>query len=61
MAKKSKDEFQELLDEELLDPQVATAFHEEKEALRLAIKINNQLGVKSAGNALEHLEGMAGI
>ena len=40
MSKKKKDEFQEFLDEELKDPKVAAAFHEEKEALRLAIKIH---------------------
>lgn len=40
MAKKTKDEFQELLDEELKDPKVAAAFHDEKEVLRLAIKIH---------------------
>ncbi len=40
MAKMAKNKFQELLDEELKNPRVAAAFHEEKEALRLAARIH---------------------
>jgi ribosome-binding protein aMBF1 (putative translation factor) len=40
MAKKINNDFQRLLDEELKNPRVAAAFHEEKEAIRLSAKIH---------------------
>ena len=41
MARRINEDLHRLLDEELKNPRVAAAFHEEKEAIRLSAKIHH--------------------